>query len=44
MFTVKIKVKEKNPEKFAELKKRMQEVSRHDPVYRQAGRAAEYSA
>lgn len=32
MFTVKIKVKEKNPEKFAELKKRMQEVSRHKVV------------
>lgn len=32
MFTVKIKVKEKNPEAFAALKKRMQEVARHKVV------------
>lgn len=32
MFTVKIKVKEKNPEKLAALKKRMADISRHKVV------------
>lgn len=32
MFTVKIKVKEKNPDKLAALKKRMAEISRHKVV------------